>query len=53
MSIEQNKQLIRRFYTQVVGGGDYSSLDSVVAADYVDHNDAEGGRGPDVVRTHL
>ena len=53
MLIEQNKQLIRRFYTQVVGGGDYSSLDSVVAADYVAHNDAEGGRDPDVVRTHL
>ncbi len=53
MSIEQNKQLIRRFYTQVVGGGDHSSLDSVVAADYVDHNAAEGGRGPEVVRTHL
>ena len=53
MSIEQNKQLIRRFYTQVVGGGDYSDLDSFVAADYVDHNAAEGGRGPEVVRTHL
>ena len=53
MSIEEGKQLIRRFYTQVVGGGDYSSLDSFVATDYVDHNAAEGGRGPEVVRTHL
>lgn len=53
MGIEENKQLIRRFYTKVVGGGDYSNLDSFVATDYVDHNAAEGGRGPEVVRTHL
>ena len=47
MPTEQNKQLIRRFYTQVVGAGDYSNLDSFVAADYVDHNAAEeSGRGP-------
>jgi predicted ester cyclase len=53
MPTEQNKQLIRRFYTQVVGSGDHSNLDSFVAADYVDHNAVEGGRGPEVVRTHL
>ncbi len=53
MSIEESKQLIHRFYTEVVGGGDYSNLDSFVATDYVDHNAAEGGRGPEVVRTHL
>jgi predicted ester cyclase len=49
----QSKQLVRRFYTEVVGGGDYSNLDGFVAAEYVDHNAAEGGRGPDVVRAHL
>ncbi len=53
MSIEHNRQLVRRFYTEVVGGGDYSNLDSFVAIDYLDHNAAEGGRGPEVVRTHL
>ena len=53
MSIEESKQLIRRFYAEVVDGRDYSNLDSFVAADYVDHNAAEGGRGPEVVRTHL
>ena len=53
MSIEHSKQLIRRFYTEVVDGRDYSNLDSFVATDYVDHNAAEGGRGPEVVRTHL
>lgn len=53
MSIEESKQLIRRFYTEVVAGGDYSNLDSFVATDYVDHNAAEGDRGPEVVRTHL
>ena len=54
MSIEESKQLIRRFYTEVVGGGDYSNLDNFVAANYVDHNATEvNGRGPEVVRTHL
>ncbi len=53
MSIEQNKQLIRRFYTEVVDGRDYSNLDSFVATDYVDHNAAEDSCGPEVVRTHL
>ena len=53
MPIEENKELIRRFYAEVVGGGDYSNLESFVATDYVDHNAAEGGRGPEVVLTHL
>jgi len=53
MSIEHTKQLVRRFYTEVVGGGDYSNLGSFVATDYLDHNAAEAGRGPEVVRTHL
>jgi predicted ester cyclase len=53
MSSKESKQLIRRFYTEVVDGGDYSNLDTFVATDYVDHNAAEGGRGPEVVRTHL
>jgi hypothetical protein len=41
VSIEESKQLIRRFYAEVVGAGDYSNLDSFVAADYVDNNAAE------------
>jgi predicted ester cyclase len=53
MPIEESKQLIRRFYTEVVSGGECSDLDSLVASDYVDHNGAEGGRGPEVVRAHL
>jgi predicted ester cyclase len=53
VSIEECKQQIRRFYTEVVGGGDYSNLDIFVAIDYVDHNATEGGRGPGVVRAHL
>ena len=53
MSMEESKQLIHRFYTEVVGSGDYSNLDDFVATEYVDHNAAEGGRGPEVVRTHL
>src|SRR3712207_4086733 len=54
MSSEESKQLVHRFYTEVVGAGDYSNLDSFVAADYVDHNAIEeSSRGPEVVRTHL
>jgi hypothetical protein len=54
MSIEESKQLIRRFSTGVVGGGDYSKLDHFVATDYVDHNAAEeSGRGPEVVRARM
>jgi predicted ester cyclase len=53
MSNEHNRQLVRRFYTEVVGGGDYSNLGSFVATDYLDHNAPEAGRGPEVVRTHL
>lgn len=53
MSTEENKRLIRNFYTEVVGDGDYSNLHGFVAADCVDRNAAEGGRGPGVVRSHL
>ncbi len=53
MPMKESKKLIRRFYTEVVGGGDYSNLGSFIANDYVDHNAAEGDRGPEVVRTHL
>jgi predicted ester cyclase len=53
MPIEENKELIRRFYAEAVGSGDYSNLDSFVATDYVDHNATEGSRSPEVVRTHL
>ncbi len=53
MSIEESKQLVRRFYAEVVGGGDYSNLDNFIAPDYVDHNAAEGSRGSEVARTHL
>jgi predicted SnoaL-like aldol condensation-catalyzing enzyme len=54
MSSEESKQLVQPIYTEVVGSGNYSNLDSFVAADYVDHNAAEeSGRGPEVVRTHL
>ena len=51
MPMEESKKLIRRFYTEVVGGGDYSNLHSFIAIDYVDHN-AAGDRGPEEVRTH-
>jgi hypothetical protein len=51
--------LIRHFYAELVGTGDYSNLDSFVAADYVDHNAAEesgragGRRTPGASRPRL
>lgn len=54
MSIEDNKALVRRFYLEVVGGGDLTNLDAFVGGEYVDRNAGpEAGRGPAVVRAHL
>lgn len=40
---EENKHLVRRLYTEVVGTGDYSNLETYVSPDYVDHNAQEEG----------
>jgi len=54
MSIEQNKAIVRRFYTEVVGKGDLSRIEVFIAPDYVDHAAGpEAGRGPAVMRAHL
>jgi len=53
MSIEANKTVIRQFYTEVVGAGDFSSLDDLVASGYVDHNAEKAGRGPMALRAHV
>lgn len=53
-SLEQNKTVVRRFYTEVVAGRDLTNLEGLIAVDYVDHNaEPESGRGPTVVRAHL
>ncbi len=39
MSIEENKALVRRFYTEI-DKGNLDALDELVAEDYLDHNPA-------------
>jgi predicted ester cyclase len=51
--VKTNKALVRGFYKEVIAAGDLSRLDEFIAHDYLDHNAAEAGRGPDVVRTHI
>lgn len=53
-SLERNKTVVRRFYTEVVAGGDLTNLEDLIAAGYVDHTAGpQAGRGPTVVRAHL
>lgn len=50
----QAKRLVRRFYEEVIAGGDLSRLDEMVAPGYVDHNaPPAAGRGPEAVRAHV
>ncbi len=35
MSTEENKAVVRRFITEVLGGGDLDTVDDVLAPDYV------------------
>ena len=37
-ALEQNKQLVSRFFEEVYNKGNYAFADSVVAADYKSHN---------------
>lgn len=53
MSAGDNKTIIRRFYTEVVGKGDLSRLEAFISANYVDHNAEGPERGPGVVRIHV
>lgn len=49
----ENKEIVKRYYAEVISGGDYSNLGSFVAAEYVDHNAEDSGRGPEIVRNHI
>lgn len=53
MTTEDNEQIIRRLYTEVVSQGDFSLVGQLISPDYVDHNSGEAGRGPDVFRAHI
>ncbi|MBI5629470.1 MAG: ester cyclase [Elusimicrobia bacterium] len=49
-----DKAVARRFYLEAVGGGELAHVESLVGADYVDHNAGlAAGRGPEMVRRHL
>jgi len=37
MSVEQNKALMRRFYDEVVNGGNLNIVDELASPDFVDH----------------
>ncbi|WP_309083635.1 ester cyclase [Chelativorans sp.] len=53
MSTSANKELVRRLYAEVFSSGDVSGIESLVGADYVDHNSEGAGRGPQVLRAHV
>ena len=46
MSAEANKALVRRFYEQVWGAGNYDVADEVFAPDYVRHDFRSGDPTP-------
>jgi predicted ester cyclase len=45
VSAEQNAEVMRRYLTEVVGGGDLRLLDELAAADMVDHTAVAAGWG--------
>jgi steroid delta-isomerase-like uncharacterized protein len=42
MSVEQNRALTRRFYEEVVNGGNLNMIDELVSPDFVDHEALSG-----------
>lgn len=53
MTEDANAILVRRFYEQVVSGGDLSRLEAFIAPGYVDHNASSAQIGPSAVRAHV
>jgi predicted ester cyclase len=51
MSAAAAKALVRRFYTDLFR--DLASAEECISADYMDHNNAQAGYGPDVLRAHV
>lgn len=48
-----NKVVVRRFYAEVLSGGDLSRVEEFIAPEYLDHNAEGAGRGPSVLRAHI
>ena len=42
MSVEDNKALARRFYNEVINGGNLDLIDELVSEDFVDHEASPG-----------
>lgn len=53
MMHEDMKDLIRRFYLEVVSGSDLERAADFISANYVDHNAEQAGRGAGVFEAHL
>jgi len=42
MSVEDNKAMARRFYDEVINGGDLDVIDELVSEDFIDHGGYPG-----------
>ncbi|PLT99146.1 hypothetical protein BMJ34_08360 [Sinorhizobium medicae] len=51
MSAEAAKAVVRRFYTELFR--DLALAEECISPDYVDHNNADAGHGPNVLRSHV
>jgi predicted ester cyclase len=51
VSANATKDLVRRFYSEMFR--DLSLAAECIGSAYVDHNDEQAGRGPEVLRTHV
>ncbi|WP_318886434.1 ester cyclase [Sinorhizobium meliloti] len=51
MSADAAKAVVRRFYTELFR--DLASAEECINPDYVDHNNADAGHGPNVLRSHV
>lgn len=45
------KALVRRFYAELFR--DLASAEDCISPDYIDHNNAEAGHGPEVLHAHV
>ncbi|MDW9645634.1 ester cyclase [Sinorhizobium meliloti] len=51
MSADAAKAVVRRFYTELFR--DLALAEECISPDYVDHNNADAGHGPNVLRPHV
>ncbi len=53
MTLEENKELIRRYAAEVLTGERYDKLDVFLAPDFVDHRGSEAIRGTDELQKQM